>query len=182
LECYACQLKKENIFPIARALVTSAASKPAARQKTKFLSLFSLKNIVVVAALKRGGGERPEGGRWGNSDKPVIHGSGHRGINYNLFTLASRLHPHLAVIDCYEGMEGEGPAAGTPVYSRVCVVSPGWLAADCVALELMGTEKGPLMRMYYCSQSVHTRISLTDLCSGRRLQPTDSDNSRAAAA
>jgi uncharacterized protein (DUF362 family) len=127
----------------------------AAKFKThdRVVATLSLKNIVVGAAIKRGGGERPEGGRWGNSDKPVTHGSGYRGINYNLFTLASRLHPHLAVIDGYEGMEGEGPASGTPVNSRVCVVSPDWLAADRVAVELMGIDFAKVGYLNYCAQA-----------------------------
>ena len=37
-------------------------------------------------------------------------------------------------------MEGDGPVSGTPVNSRVCVVSPDWLAADRVAVELMGID------------------------------------------
>ncbi len=127
----------------------------AAKFKThdRVVATLSLKNIVVGAAIKRGGGERPEGGRWGNSDKPVIHGGGYRGINYNLFTLASRLHPHLAVVDGYEGMEGEGPGAGTPVNSRVCVASPDWLAADRVALELMGIDFAKVGYLSYCAQA-----------------------------
>jgi uncharacterized protein (DUF362 family) len=127
----------------------------AAKFKThdRVVATLSLKNIVVGAAIKRGGGERPEGGRWGDSDKPVTHGGGFRGINYNLFTLASRLHPHLAVIDGYEGMEGEGPASGTPVNSRVCVVSPDWLAADRVALELMGIDFAKVGYLNYCAKA-----------------------------
>ncbi|MGO8701890.1 MAG: DUF362 domain-containing protein [Limisphaerales bacterium] len=127
----------------------------AAKFKThdRVVATLSLKNIVVGAAIKRGGGERPEGGRWGNSDKPVTHGGGYRGINYNLAALASRLHPHLAVIDGYEGMEGEGPASGTPVNSRVCVVSPDWLAADRVAVELMGIDFGKIGYLNYCAQT-----------------------------
>lgn len=75
----------------------------AAQFKTHDLvvATLSLKNIVVGSAIKRRGGERPEGGPWGASDKPVNHGGGFRGINYNLFALAARLHPHLAVIDGY---------------------------------------------------------------------------------
>lgn len=127
----------------------------AAKFKThdRVVATLSLKNIVVGAAIKRGGGERPEGGSWANSDKPITHGSGYRAINYNLFTLASRLHPHLAVIDGYEGMEGDGPTEGTPVNSRVCVVSPDWLAADRVALELMGIDFAKVGYLNYCAQA-----------------------------
>jgi uncharacterized protein (DUF362 family) len=57
-----------------------------------------------------------------------------------MFVLAQHLHPHLAVIDGYEGMEGNGPVSGTPVSHRVAVVGLDWLAADRVAVELMGID------------------------------------------
>jgi uncharacterized protein (DUF362 family) len=144
---HACRMAKTLLDP--NNFIISAAK---FKTHDRVVATLSLKNIVVGAAIKRGGGERPEGGRWGNSDKPVTHGSGYRGINYNLFTLASRLHPHLAVIDGYEGMEGEGPAGGTPVNSRVCVVSSDWLAADRVALELMGIDFAKVGYLNYCAQ------------------------------
>ena len=127
----------------------------AAKFKThdRVVATLSLKNIVVGAAIKRGGGEGPLGGPWGNSDKPVIHGGGFRGLNYNIFAMAGRLHPDLAVIDGYEGMEGTGPVNGTPVNSRVCVVSPDWLAADRVALELMGIDFAKVGYLTYCARA-----------------------------
>jgi uncharacterized protein (DUF362 family) len=87
----------------------------------------------------------------GISDKPIIHGGGVLGINYNLAALASRLHPHLAVIDGFEGMEGDGPINGTPVDHRVCVVSTDWLAADTVSAELMGFGIGKIGYLTYCA-------------------------------
>jgi len=145
---HACRMAKTLLDPTS--FVISAAK---FKTHDRVVATLSLKNIVVGAAIKRSGGERPEGGRWGNSDKPVTHGSGYRGINYNLFSLASRLHPHLAVIDGYEGMEGDGPAGGTPVNSRVCVASPDWLAADRVALELMGIDFAKVGYLNYCAQA-----------------------------
>ena len=145
---HACRMARTLLDP--NNFIISAAK---FKTHDRVVATLSLKNIVVGAAIKRGGGERPEGGRWGNSDKPITHGNGYRGINYNLFTLASRLHPHLAVIDGYEGMEGEGPAGGTPVNSRVCVVSPDWLAADRVALELMGIDFAKVGYLNYCAQA-----------------------------
>ena len=118
---HACRVAKVLLDP-NNFLISAAKFKTHDR----VVATLSLKNIVVGAAIKRDGGEAAEGGL-GASDKPVIHGGGFRGINYNLFALASRLHPHLAVIDGYEGMEGEGPGHGTPVDSRVCVASrTGW--------------------------------------------------------
>jgi uncharacterized protein (DUF362 family) len=124
----------------------------AAKFKThdRVVATLSLKNIVVGAPIK----ERPTGGgRGGRSDKPITHGNGFRGINYNLFALAPRLHPHLAVIDGFEGMEGFGPISGTPVDHRVCVASLDWLAADRVAAELMGIDFGKIGYLTYCAQA-----------------------------
>jgi uncharacterized protein (DUF362 family) len=114
----------------------------------------SLKNIVFGAPVKDPGytfgKNRKEGTR---SDKSIVHGSGFRGINYNLYDLAPRLHPHLAVIDGFEGMEGNGPNNGTPVDHRVCVVSTDWLAADRVAVELMGVDFAKIGYLNYCAQT-----------------------------
>ncbi len=50
-------------------------------------------------------------------DKPLMHGGGTYGINYNmLFRCRRKLHPDLAVIDGYEEYAlGTGPVNGTPV-------------------------------------------------------------------
>jgi len=116
-----------------------------ARMKThdRTVATLSLKNIVFAAPLKDPGG-------WENSDKPTVHGSGYRAINFNMFALAPRLHPQLALIDGFEGMEGNGPAQGTSVDHRVCVVSPDWLAADRVAIELMGIDFKKVGWLNYC--------------------------------
>ena len=100
----------------------------AAKMKTHDLvvTTLSLKNIVLAAPIKDPGfGNRAKPGL--KSDKRIAHGGGIRGLNYNLFALAHVLHPHLAVIDGYDGMEGYGPTRGTAVDHRVCVAGPtGW--------------------------------------------------------
>jgi uncharacterized protein (DUF362 family) len=63
------------------------------------------------------------------------------------------LHPDLAVIDGFEGMEGNGPVGGTPVEHRVCVVSQDWLAADRVGVELMGIDFAKVGYLNYCAQA-----------------------------
>jgi len=128
----------------------------AAKFKThdRVLATLSLKNIVVGAPVKDAGFRWGQGAKPGaKNDKPLTHGNGFRGINYNLYALAPRLHPHLAVIDGYEGMEGEGPISGTPVQHRVCVVSPDWLAADRLAVELMGIDFKNVGYLNFCSQT-----------------------------
>lgn len=128
----------------------------AAKLKThdRVVATLSLKNIVVGAPIKDAGFRWGSGARPGaKNDKPITHGNGFRGINYNLWSLAPRLHPHLAVIDGFEGMEGDGPVGGTPVQHRVCVVSPDWLAADRVAVELMGIDFRNVGYLNYCAQT-----------------------------
>lgn len=135
----------------------------AAKFKThdRVVATLSLKNIVVGAPIKDPGFRWGPGAKPGaKNDKPVTHGNGFRGINYNLYALAPRLHPHLSVIDGFEGMEGEGPVGGTPVEHRVCVVSQDWLAADRIALELMGIDFANVGYLNYCGS---TGLGQTDL-------------------
>jgi uncharacterized protein (DUF362 family) len=143
---HACRMSKLMLDP--NNFIVSAA-----KLKTHDLVgiTLSLKNIVVGAPIKdAGAGLRPGGAGGGRSDKPLTHGGGSHGINYNLFALSPKLHPHLAVIDGYEGMEGTGPVNGTPVNQRVCVASMDWLAADRVGAELMGVDVGKIGYLTYC--------------------------------
>ena len=128
----------------------------AAKLKThdRVVATLSLKNIVFGAPIK------DAGFRWGKAsrpgakcDKPIAHGSGFRALNFNLFALAPRLHPHLSVIDGHEGMEGNGPVRGTAVDHKVCVVSPDWLAADRTAVELMGIDFAKIGYLNFCAQA-----------------------------
>ncbi len=127
----------------------------------RVVSTLSLKNIVFGAPLK------DKGFRWGQdrkpgttSDKPVAHGSGHRATNFNIFTMASRLYPDLALIDGYRGMEGNGPTGGDPVEHRFAAASVDWLAADRVALELMGIDFGKVGYLNYCARAGYGRGEL----------------------
>lgn len=134
----------------------------AARMKThdRIVATLSLKNIVVGTPIKDAGFGWGRGRRGAKSDKPIVHGSGFRGINWNLFALAPQLHPHLAVIDGVVGMEGNGPVGGTPVDHRVCVVSPDWLAADRVAVELMGIDFAKIGYLNFCAEA---KLGIADL-------------------
>ena len=128
----------------------------ATRMKThdRIVATLSLKNVVFGAPLK------DLGFRWGKArkpgiknDKPIVHGGGARAINYNLFDLARRMHPHLSVLDGFQGMEGNGPCFGTPVDHRVCVAGTDWLAADRVAVALMGIDLGKIGYLSYCIEA-----------------------------
>ena len=131
----------------------------AAKLKTHDLVgiTLSLKNVVVgsgqkdvVAGSGSGYGPGPSAGK---NDKRLIHGGGTHGINYNIFTLSAVLHPHLAVIDGYEGMEGTGPVHGTAISQKVCLASLDWLAADRVGAELMGVDVNKIGYLNFCIKS-----------------------------
>ncbi len=127
-----------------------------ARMKThdRIVATLSLKNIVLGAPIKDKGFSWSPSRKPGTvNDKPIAHGGGFRGLNYNLFALSGRLHPHLAVIDGFEGMEGNGPNKGTPVDHRVCVASTDWLSADRVAVELMGIDFAKIGYLNYCANA-----------------------------
>jgi len=135
-----------------------------ARMKThnSVIVTLSLKNIVVGAPVKDKGftlynedirfSEKARPSKPGTvSYKRFIHGGGVHATNYNMAMLAPRLHPDLAVIDGFTGMEGNGPTLGTPVDHRVCVVSTDWLAADRVAVELMGIDFSKIGYLNHCA-------------------------------
>jgi uncharacterized protein (DUF362 family) len=123
----------------------------------------SLKNIVFGAPIKDPGftlfnedrrfTDAPVQSKPGTtSHKRPLHGSGYHGVNFNMAMLAQQLHPALAIIDGFEGMEGNGPTLGTPIDHKVCVVSQDWLAADRVAVELMGIDFSKIGYLNNCAQ------------------------------
>ncbi len=134
-----------------------------ARMKThdRIFATLSLKNIVVGAPIKDSGFTFGPSSRQGaKSDKSLMHGSGFRGINYNLYAMSGQLHPHLAVIDGFEGMEGNGPNDGTPVDHKVCVAGLDWLATDRIGIELMGINFSTVGYLNFCGQA---GIGMADL-------------------
>ncbi|KPJ57658.1 MAG: hypothetical protein AMS15_09815 [Planctomycetes bacterium DG_23] len=68
------------------------------------LATLSLKNLLMGMIL--------------HGDKSSMH-QGTKEINFNLFLLAQRVRPHLAVIDGFTGMQGNGPVSGEPIETRV---------------------------------------------------------------
>jgi len=106
-----------------------------ARMKTHdcVLVTLSLKNVLMAAPLND----------YKQSDKGKLHGPApavNDILHFNLFHLAHKVWPSLAVIDGFEAMEGDGPAWGTPFEARVALASTDPLAADTVATRIMGFE------------------------------------------
>lgn len=108
------------------------------------VATLSIKNMALGAPL-HGVGER-----W--NDKRVVH-NGLRQTQYNIFLGAQAMKPYwnLAVIDGYEGMEGNGPSSGNPVASRVAIASTDYVAADRVGVEAMGVNPDWMGYLKWCS-------------------------------
>lgn len=99
------------------------------------VATLSVKNMVMGSPLHNA----PKEARW--SDKHKYH-VGVRQSHYNMLLTAQMLQPHwgAALIDGYEGLEGDGPMAGSPVASRIAIASTDLVAADRVGLDAMGVN------------------------------------------
>lgn len=61
-----------------------------------------------------------------------------RSINRSIAAINEFTFPHIALIDGWQAMEGNGPDAGTKVETHYSICSNNPLAADCLAAKLMG--------------------------------------------
>lgn len=113
------------------------------------VATLSVKNMCLGAPLRSAPKERPN---W--NDKRKYHG-GVRQTHFDIMLTAQKLAPNwgVTVIDGYEGMEGNGPASGTPVPSRVALASADYIAADRVGLECMGIKPDWVGYLRYCSEA-----------------------------
>lgn len=112
------------------------------------IATLSIKNMTLGAPLKSKKGEKP---RW--NDKRIYHG-GVRQTHYDMMLTAQRMKANwgVAVIDGYEGMEGNGPSSGTPVDSRLAIASPDFVAADRIGIECMGIDPDWMGYLQYCGK------------------------------
>jgi uncharacterized protein (DUF362 family) len=84
-------------------------------------------------------------------DKKAVH-QGVRQTNLIIAGLAGRTRTDLAVIDGFEGMEGDGPTGGDPVHPGIGIASIDALAADRVACEIMGVDFHDVGYLHYCAE------------------------------
>ena len=111
------------------------------------LATLSIKNLILGAILKYDG----------KSDKPKTH-QGPKGINYVLYALSQSSWADLALIDGFEGMEGNGPVSGTGVPSRVAVAGTDPAAVDRIGCDLMGIDPDDVGYLTYLGQTGPGRI------------------------
>jgi uncharacterized protein (DUF362 family) len=112
------------------------------------VATLSVKNMVLGAPLHSAKNETP---RW--SDKRKYH-TGIRQTHYNMLLTAQKMRPHwgVALLDGFEGMEGNGPASGTAVAQRIAIASTDFIAADRVGVECMGINPAWPGYLNYCGQ------------------------------
>jgi uncharacterized protein (DUF362 family) len=112
------------------------------------IATLSVKNMTLGAPLHQPPSEKKH---W--NDKRAYHG-GVRQTHYDMMLTAQKMKPYwgATVIDGFEGMEGNGPSAGTPVPSRLAIASRDYIAADRVGIEAMGINAGWPGYLLYCWQ------------------------------
>jgi uncharacterized protein (DUF362 family) len=142
-----------HVVPVrlaARLLDPDAFIISAAMLKTHNMAIatLSMKNMILGAPLHQAPKETK---RW--NDKRRYH-VGIRQSLYNFFLTAQKMQPYwgAAVIDGFEGMEGNGPSMGTPVASRIAIASTDFIAADRVGAETMGIDPNWLGWLKYSGE------------------------------
>ncbi len=113
------------------------------------VATLSIKNMALGAPL-----HSPRRGTERFNDKRIYHG-GVRQTHVDITLTAQRLQPcwGAAVIDGFEGMEGDGPNDGVPVPSRLAVASTDFVAADRVAMETMGLDASWVGYLGFCANA-----------------------------
>lgn len=106
------------------------------------VATLSLKNILMGAPLKING----------KHYKRDVH-QGIKEINYTFFQMTPLMKPDLAIIDGFQGMEGNGPVGGTPVDTKVAIASTDFLAAERTAVEVMGIDFAKIGYLNYCANA-----------------------------
>ncbi|MBN1293133.1 MAG: DUF362 domain-containing protein [Candidatus Latescibacteria bacterium] len=86
-------------------------------------------------------------------DKGRMHTVDVKRLNYNLYLLAQKVQPQLAILDGLEGMEGNGPTAGTGIHHGVAVAGTDFIAVDRVGCLLMGVPFEDVGYLTYCADS-----------------------------
>ena len=128
---------KERTVRVAKTVVDCDCRISCAKLKTHdaVIATLSLKNMVI--------------GSIQNRDRWISHGA--QLMNLNLYRIAKRIPVHLALIDGWEGMEGDGPVKGTPVQMGVALAGTDYIAVDTVAAYLMGFDPDGIGYLHYAN-------------------------------
>ncbi len=113
------------------------------------VATLSLKNMAMGTPL-----HSPRKQSMGWNDKRLYHG-GVRQTHVDIALTAERLQPcwGAAVLDGWEGMEGNGPGSGTLVPSRIAIASTDFVAADRVGVQAMGINPEWVGYLGFCAEA-----------------------------
>jgi uncharacterized protein (DUF362 family) len=136
----AARLVEPGTFVISAAMLKS---------HNYVVATLSVKNMVIGAPLH----SMNSSGAGAFHHKRLYHAGFHL-MHHNMLRTAQRLQPNwgVAVIDGFEGMEGNGPRLGTSVPHRIAIASTDFLAADRVGLECMGVNPQWVGYLQQCAQ------------------------------
>jgi len=115
-------------YHVSKTLLQSDYLVSVAKAKTHdtVIATLSVKNVVVGSLVS-------------TKEKQKIH-QGYRGINLNLARFIQNRMPDLAIVDGFEGMEGDGPEFGTPIQLGVSGASLYPVSLDAVMAKIMGFD------------------------------------------
>jgi uncharacterized protein (DUF362 family) len=147
----AAQLLDPDAFVISSAML---------KTHNAVVATGSVKNMVLGAPLRSLPNETPA---W--TDKHVYHAMPlvgeqigvndcHHAMVYNMAITALHMKRNwgVAVIDGFDGMEGDGPVNGTAIPMHVALAGPDFLAVDRVAIETMGVPPHAVGYMQYAAE------------------------------
>lgn len=161
LQIVDADLHAQTVRVAARLFDPDAFLLSSAMMKTHdtVVATLSVKNLAMGAPLHQKPGDQTT---W--NDKRLFH-QGFRQSHYDMFLTAQKLSANwgAAVIDGYDGMEGDGPVSGTAVPSRVALASADPVAADRVGLELMGVNPDWTGYLKYCGQAGIGQFDLSQI-------------------
>ncbi len=150
IEVYDRELKRTVKVRISRTVMESDFRISICRPKTHdtVITTLTIKNMVVGAIL--------------DGDKPKIH-QGYLPINLTLALLATMLMPHLAIIDGYVAMEGDGPVHGDPKPWGIAAAGMNPLEVDALVAWLMGFNPYDVGYLYYLHELGYGELELSKI-------------------
>lgn len=126
----------QEVIPVAKTYVNQdnyIISLSRLKTHNRVVMTAGVKNMVMGAPLVLSN-DRTSGRHY----KSRMHSGGERFLHFNMFLVGQRVRPDFTIIDGVEGMEGNGPADGTPVNHRIALAGEDVLAVDSMCTRLMG--------------------------------------------
>jgi uncharacterized protein (DUF362 family) len=114
------------------------------------VATLTTKNLIMASPIRLAGTK--------SSDKVKMHGGRiapelSEILTKNMFYVADRLIPDLAVLDGFEGMEGNGPVRGTAVKHQIALAGTDSIAVDAIGIKLMGFDPKHLPYLAWCGNA-----------------------------